>query len=82
MSSEIRCIHMHQLVGIVTYKIQWLDTPPFGHFMLIAHVTVAPSTGAPLFKQAEETQIIIKYYRLASTLSQAEFNWIFYSSIR
>ena len=35
----------------VTYKIQWLDTP-FGHFMRIAHVTVAPSTGAPLFKQA------------------------------
>ena len=30
----------------VTYKIQWLNTPPFGHFMRIAHVTVAPSTGA------------------------------------
>ena len=53
----------------VTYKIQWLDTPPFGHFMRIAHVTAAPSTGAPLFKQAEETQITIKSYRLASTLS-------------
>ena len=54
----------------VKYKIQWLDTPPFGHFMRIAHVTVAaPSTGAPLLKQAEETQITIKKYRLASTLS-------------
>ena len=31
----------------VTYKIQWLDTPPFGHFMHIAHVTLGPSTGAP-----------------------------------
>ena len=28
--------------------------------MRIVHVTVAPSTGAPLFKQAEETQITIK----------------------
>ena len=28
--------------------------------MRIAHVTEAPSTGAPLFKQAEETQITIK----------------------
>ena len=53
----------------VTYKIQWLDTPPFGHFMCIAHVTVVSSTGAPLFKQAEETQITIKNYQRASTLS-------------
>ena len=37
----------------VTYKIQLLDTPPFGHFMHIVHVTETPSTGAPLFKQAE-----------------------------
>ena len=44
----------------MTYKIQRLDTPPFGHFMRIAHVTEAPSTGASLFKQAEETQITIK----------------------
>ena len=28
--------------------------------MCIAHVTEAPSTGTPLFKQAEETQITIK----------------------
>ena len=56
-------------VWSVTYKIQWLDTPPFGHFMRIVHVTEAPSTGAPLFKQAEETQITFKNYRLASTLS-------------
>ena len=48
------------MAGPVTYKIQWLDTPPFGHFMRIAHVTMAPSTCAPLFKQAEETQITIK----------------------
>ena len=53
----------------VTYKIQWLDTPPFGHFMRITHVTEAPSTGAPLFKQAEETLFTIKNYLLASTLS-------------
>ena len=66
----------------VTYKIQWLDTPPFGHFMRIAHVTEMPSTGAPLFKQAEEMQITIKKYQLASTLSEVEFNWIFYSSIK
>ena len=38
--------------------------------MSIAHVTEAPSTGAPLFKQAEETQINIKNYCLASTLSK------------
>ena len=49
----------------MTYKIQWLNTPPFGHFMRIMHVTKVPSTGAPLFKQAEETQITIKNYRLA-----------------
>ena len=49
----------------MTYKIQWLDTPPFGHLMRIVHVTVAPSIGAPLFKQAEETQITIKNYWLA-----------------
>ena len=53
----------------VTYKIQWLHTLPFGHFMRIVHVTVAPYTGAPLVKQTEETQITIKNYRLASTLS-------------
>ena len=29
-------------------------------------MTVVPFTGAPLFKQAEETQITIKNYRLAS----------------
>ena len=28
--------------------------------MRIAHVTEAPPTGAPLFKQAQETQITIK----------------------
>ena len=53
----------------VTYKIQWLDIPPFCHFMRIAHVTEAPSTGAALFKQTEETQITIKNYQLASKLS-------------
>ena len=31
--------------------------------MRIVHVIVAPSTGAPLFKQAEETQITVKTYR-------------------
>ena len=69
-------------VKSVTYKIQWLDTPPFGHFKRIAHVTEAPSAGTPLCKQAEETQITIKNCRLASTLSSVEFNWIFYSLIR
>ena len=32
--------------------------------MRIAHVTVAPSTGAPLFKQVEETRITIKFIDL------------------
>ena len=54
-----------KILRAVTYKIQRLDTPPFGHFMRITHVTKAPPTGAPLFKQAEETQITIKNYRLA-----------------
>ena len=61
--------YLFSLPQTVTYKIQWLDTPPFSHFMRIAHVTEAPSTGAPLFKKAEETQITIKNYWLASTLS-------------
>ena len=62
-------LSLNPLLQPVTYKIQWLDTTPFGHFMRIAHLTEAPSTGTPLFKQAEETQITIKNYRLASTLS-------------
>ena len=52
----------------VTYKIQWLDTPPFGHFMRIAHVTEAPSTGAPLFKQAEKNT---DYHKKISTCIDA-----------
>ena len=44
------------MVNSVTFKIQCLDTPPFGHFVRIAHVTEAPSTGAQLFKQAEKKQ--------------------------
>ena len=72
----LRTLNQH-----LTCKIQWLDAPTFSHFIHIVHMTMAPSTGAPLVKQAEEHRLPLKISDLHPRFL-VEFNWIFYSSVR